>query len=220
MTTKIFGTWIFFFPGEDGVIWSVLWAQGPVNCASCLKFVILLPSQLSSTLSTHSSVCFFRAQGWLSSLDTRPGSFTRATTADRAGWGLQAGHLAWEGRCVSPDLARLPARGAQGSSTGYAPGGVAGRERLPGRGRHRRRIAGTTHLDQRHGGRRAQGGLPREEGECSSASRPRGCGDSGAGGGWTRGRGWGALLLANPPGPQRRIRFGYCGSGLALAWIS
>lgn len=114
----------------------------------------------------------------------------RLITAGRAGWGWQAGHLAWEGRRRSPDPARLPARGARGSGTGYAPGGVAGRERLPGRGQHGRRIAGTAHLDRRHGGRRAQGGLPREEGECAPALRLRGLGDSGAGGGWTRGRGW------------------------------
>lgn len=44
MTAKILVLGFFFSPDEDDVMWSVLWAQGPVDCASRLKFVILLPS--------------------------------------------------------------------------------------------------------------------------------------------------------------------------------
>lgn len=171
-------------------MWSVLWAQEPVDCASGLKFVFI--AFLAQFHPIYTLLCLFLPRSGMAHKSRHPsrviylGDHSGSRGVELAGWAPRVGRSVYKW-CISPDLARLPARGAQSSGTGYAPGGVAGRERLPGRGRHRRRIAGTAHLDQRHGGRRAQGGIPREEGECSSASRPRGRGGSGAGGGWTRG---------------------------------
>lgn len=112
MTAKTFGTWIFFVSDEDDVMWSVLWAQKPVDCASRLKFVFI--ALLAQFHPIYTLLCLFLPRSGMAHKSRHPsrviylGDHSGSRGVELAGWAPRVGRSVYKSRPGQTSCPRGP----------------------------------------------------------------------------------------------------------------